>query len=134
MTNRVIKFRVWNTFEKEMQYGDDGFSHPTCKLLQSAYGVAFPIMQFTGLLDKNGKEIYEGDVVGYSFLNGMHYDEDGQLVEEDWGDGKILVSWDDEKARFNTPFSDTENIPVQLAKDSIEVIGNLFETPNLLSV
>lgn len=53
---RIIKFRAWLNMQREMLYeglfGAEKFGGRDCE-----------IMQFTGLLDKNGKEIYEGDVV-----------------------------------------------------------------------
>jgi hypothetical protein len=57
---RGIKFRAWDDFNKEMiQYlsiDSQGW------IFSSATNSPF-VMQFTGILDKNGKEIYEGDVV-----------------------------------------------------------------------
>lgn len=133
--NRTIKFRAWNLHTKKMLLPSDVSTMPMVPEVRHADGNTGTIyLQWTGLTDKNGVEIYEGDVVGYSFLHGIHYDEDGNAVEEDWDGGKILVSWDAENARFHTPMSDTENIPVQLAKESIEVIGNIYENPELLSV
>jgi len=55
--SREIKFRDWNPETKEMRYFNlDGYDRE----VHDAYG---NIMQFTGLLDKNGKEIFEGDVI-----------------------------------------------------------------------
>ena len=62
---RTIKFRAWNSDEKIM-------SKPF-KLIhdEELYSDTHVVMQFTGLQDKNGKEIYEGDVVE---LNNTKYD------------------------------------------------------------
>lgn len=68
-------------------------------------------MQFTGLHDKNGKEIYEGDIVGYGKSKAPH-----------------VVSWNSAVGQFewNTfRFSATEIV-------KLEVIGNVWENPELL--
>jgi hypothetical protein len=76
------------------------------------------ILQYTGLKDKNGKEIYEGDVV----LNGGFY--------------KFVVSWNEKKAGFE-PFCDWTFIGEYSSIETtneIEVIGNIYENPELLEV
>jgi len=74
------------------------------------------LMQFTGLLDKNGKEIYEGDILEYK-------------------DAPVLRT----KIQYNPKYLSYEFINrfgiikiLDTKEDSFEVIGNIYENPNLL--
>ena len=60
--SRVIKFRAWGNNSKEMMTWDKLRPNLSLAFEQANRG-ALELMQFTGLYDKNGKEIYEGDVV-----------------------------------------------------------------------
>ena len=79
------------------------------------------LMQSTGLKDKNGKEIFEGDVVDYK----------GR---------KAIIKWHGSYASFIYRFVDELNkrsaewYPLYLAYLKCEVIGNIYENPELLEV
>jgi uncharacterized phage protein (TIGR01671 family) len=73
---------------------------------------------FTGLLDKNGKEIYEGDVV---------FHEDG---EYSW---YAVVRWDEHDLYFYADLYHTnEPLQTEFVEAELEVIGNIYENPDLI--
>lgn len=75
------------------------------------------LMQFTGLHDKNGKEIYEGDVISWRSYKGECYYDNGRF----WIKG-FSCTWQDDPS---DAFSEGE---------PLEVIGNVYENPELLKV
>ena len=80
------------------------------------------VYQFTGLVDRNGKDIYEGDVCNCSY--GYTNDKTGVVYYED---GCFYV--DDKHPSGNMPLKSL----VKSEANRIEIIGNIFDNPELLN-
>lgn len=139
---REIKFRVWDVGLKEMipvydiQFHDpvtrhiDGISQkpkttqPTIINKRTTWRQVHEedavLMQFTGLTDKTGKDIYEGDVVG-----GYPHATVQVVWDEEWAQFACL---DADEAQHYGLFANS----LDGCKDSWEVIGNIYENPELI--
>ena len=72
--------------------------------------------QYTGLKDKNGKKIFEGDII-----SGCN----GSINGRDWPWGPYVIKWNDEKSEFNVPLWGTENNHNRT--HWFEVTGNILD-------
>lgn len=118
---RVIKFRIWDELNSKMWVSNNlkyFFQDSTEDDLQN-------LMQFTGLTDKNDNEIYEGDIVK-SIRYSESYDGD-IIIEREWElKGSVYFSTGTWRV-INTA------IPLyEWNKKTIEVIGNIYENPELI--
>jgi hypothetical protein len=69
---RELKFRAWDNRDNQLIYFDDLYWFEEHYVHQNSGWNGYEISQFTGMIDSNDKEIYEGDLVDF---NVKHYDE-----------------------------------------------------------
>lgn len=118
---KEIKFRAWDNCAKQMIYKHYyiGFSGEI-----KPYNDSLILMQYTGLKDKNGKEIYEGDIcIIYELTNTREV-------------GKGLVVYDELECLYaidKTPLQyHVYNTATNNPRACLKVIGNIYENPELL--
>ena len=120
---REIKFRVWHKGKKiisevfgiDILHKEIFFSNGDVDYCEISDFKYIELMEYTGLKDKNNKEIYEGDIIN------LH-------------NGKYKVIFNSKEARFvlrddefemNIPFTNNNN-------KRMEVVGNIYENPELI--
>ena len=129
---REIKFRAWNNnkmwFVSSIRF-DEGriYLSETEDLLPDTYvkinDEKLKLMQYTGFEDKNGKEIYESDIVKST----LEYNAYTGMKSEIYGGQVYEVIWDNAKFKLS-PFPIENHF---VSWNDLEVIGNIFENPEL---
>jgi uncharacterized phage protein (TIGR01671 family) len=138
--NREIKFRAWQKHHKRMleviglryennELTEIGVKYPDGHIPKRVYysknnsafylydskgDCIFELMQYTGLKDKNGKEIYDGDIC--------------ESI-----DGIFLVTWNEEKSAFIMVFQDGERLYLEEMREDTKIIGNINDNFDLLN-
>jgi len=121
------KFRVWDKKNKEMLYNisvrfnpvlgphidDPGFGCGCGQCVPDNY-YDIEVMQFTGLTDKDGLEIYEGDIIL----------KDAKVVWKDYDKGWDFGYFGIHNGKYNLSSYD--------CRDDFKVIGNIYENPELI--
>lgn len=142
---RVTKFRIWNKRKKSWE--SEGISILKMETIINTINMAwdgYEIMQFTGLKDKNRKEIYEGDIVRQFIEGHQGVNEEGEIqynlkqVAEMIGVAMISTRKGIVMQRANITSSTSKNwigtiLPYKnITRYRCEVIGNIYENPELL--
>lgn len=150
---RELKFRFWGKFgelneekdecENEMLYGDR-FCFQHAEPIDTLFAnKSFVVMQYTGLKDKNGKEIYIGDILATS----NNDEKSNDFIEYDNWDkedhGYTVVIDDPQQLGFwftewevDNDYLESEGVYEKSSVYSlgfVEVVGNIHENPELLN-
>lgn len=145
LMSREIKFRIYDTDEKEMFYQED------IDYIDFFTGIVFireedgydylidsrsdgKLMQYTGLKDKNGKEIYEGDILRCKCLKKCKLDSCAEKVIQY---KNSIIEWWESGCNLGYRLRDSKGKtmmikPTHLRTMEVEVIGNIYENPELL--
>jgi len=124
--NRKIKFRAWDKEEKVM-IDADSFAltnindfEPISELFESLQE-HFVLMQYTGFMDENGKEIYDGDILVY---------ERNYCIPE-----SCIVFWAKESGWVvdiqGNDYDGVEPLS-EFNEDELKIVGNIYENPELM--
>jgi uncharacterized phage protein (TIGR01671 family) len=135
MSGRELKFRVWGSGKMWEVNALDFTGNLIQKGIPTAYNDkdgCFPIdylMQFTGVKDRNGKDIYEGDILF------VEYDNDsvsfmGNVIWGCYDDGEYVSNVECWVCK-DDPISDNGGLWGS-PKHTYEIIGNIYENPELL--
>lgn len=140
---REIKFRAWDKVNKVLRDVEELIisKNNAIVAIRDSNGTIYQVhegqivlIQYTGLKDKNGKEIYEGDILFTSWQHDGATNYDYEICGEVKWDS-FRYKWSIEHVNKNNeliiyPFYSFER--EELDTDSIEVIGNIYENPELL--
>ena len=115
---KEIKFRVWDKYDNEMKYdAQDTYDYIVNNIMEDCFGDVlkserYEVMQYIGIKDKNGKEIYEGDI-----------------LLDDETNTPLKVYFNENDAKF--AISNEPQFPMEWLQD-LEILGNIYENPELL--
>ena len=122
----LIHRQIWKRSLTIIRVSDDGFDH-----YEEYEVIPETVGQFTGLTDKNGNKIFEGDIISATAL-----DTEGEQRAVVCFGNFIDENNDDEYIGFFIEFDSIKTTVTQLSmeecKNRIEVIGNIYDNKELL--
>ena len=122
---REFKFRAWDTEKQEMatvnfiglnDY-EVGMEDEECRRWRATYPYVCRLMQYTNLKDKNGKEIYEGDIL---------------KVKLDGGEANLYVKYTNGEYRVVNEGRWEDSLYAYMYFGDVEIVGNIYENKDLL--
>lgn len=153
---REIKFRAWDkgnskmvdvvSYEKNYEtkegrydlawrdaYEDENFLRYGMKIEEEC-----EVMQWTGLKDNNGNDIYEGDIIYWEIDNGVGIESYTAIVK--WSENLVKEGWSkaykwlvDYIGNYYRGSYDELSTPAAY-NDELQVIGNIYENPELMEI
>ena len=131
---RDIKFRAWRPSNESMMPNNS-----LIELLSLASGSGAPFnsdeiiwMQFTGLTDKNGVDIYEGDITKSVSEILRPFDRSVKTRTGEYVTKYRAVDYQPENSRFGFAGKEYTSISQKHATKWLEVVGNIYSNPELL--
>lgn len=122
---RDIKFRAWGKNSHEFISANGLDRGLTMKNIQALEDIdSWKLQQYTGLKDKNGKEIYEGDI-----LETPRYKFEVVFNKGCFMAKQIRPSGEDWLCFISQP---SEDVGDYFGTETVEVIGNIYESPEML--
>ena len=124
---REIKFRAWSNYEQKYYYNiglindniyadlGDNYGDENWQIIGSMFDDDFIIEQYTGIKDRRGFEIYEGDIVKYQ----------DRYYSEVFGQG--YVYYDDDDGMFKIRCNNVILFFMNLLNEELEVVGNIHD-------
>lgn len=142
--NREIKFRAWGKENKQF-YPHDSLTFAMGRMSESAEEKGYILLQYTGLKDKNGVEIYEGDLVALACSGDGATKRHNIFGEVKWSEDRFVVAIPDKTVKVIGGESEGKMLSWREIhswtgmhtcltgwESTREVIGNIYSNPELI--